>query len=532
MRRDHRTRRGPGRDGRRNKAIPRVEGLEGRLLLYATNGGAWQHPNLITYSFVPDGTTIFYGSAPSNLFQAFNARWSTAAWEGVFQEAAAIWEQVANVNLVQVADNGTTMGLGSYQQGDPGMGDIRISGLTSAALGTSLLAYTILPPPINGGSEAGDIIMNTSQPWKMNSDFDLLTVAIHEFGHALGMDHSTISTADMYAYYNGVKQTLTPDDVAGIDSIYGPRQPDWIAAESNNSTAARSFDVTPYLTSQGWLAAGGLDIQNSGTPEWYKVTAPASTNGSLVVTMQSTNISALSPFLEVENSAQQLVSYAYTFGGYTGGTVTVKIGGVTPGQLYYIGVGAAVGGPTGAGNYGLSLNFGSTTLGAFPLALTPTAVTADKGGGGSADTTVGHGHGDTDPGPDSLGGFDGDALTILGVGSGSPDDAGQADPAPHPPSPPSRSCSSPRPTWATTPAPRRPPARSGSPSRPRGKGRSAPRPEPCGRRATSPAAPSAFSRRPHGTELGFSRAERPRHAMRRDRPDGPPGRTPSRSIAP
>ncbi len=402
MRLDHRTRRGPGRDARRRQAIPRVEGLEGRLLLYATTGGAWQHPNLITYSFVPDGTRIFYNAPTSNLFQVFNAKWSTATWEGVFQEAAAIWEQAANVNLVQVSDDGAAMGAGADQQGDPGMGDIRISGLPSSALGSGTLGYTLLPPPINGGSDAGDIVMNTSQAWKINSDYDLLTVAIHEFGHALGMDHSAISTADMYAYYTGLKQSLTPDDVAGIDSIYGPRQPDWIAAASNNSTVTRSFDLTPYLTSQGWLAASGLDIQNSGTPEWYKATAPANTSGTLTVTMQSTNISALSPFLEVENSAEQLVSYNFTYGGYNGGTVTVKIGGVTPGQVYYIGVGAAVGGPTGAGNYGLEVNFGSTQLGAFPLALTPTAATADKGGGG-------------------------DALTISRVGTA--DDAGQADPA-------------------------------------------------------------------------------------------------------
>ena len=198
---------------------------------------------------MPDGTNV--AGFGSNLFSAFNAKWSTATWEAAFQQAAATWEQVANINLVQVSDNGTPIGGGGYQQGDPAMGDIRISGLTSAALGTGLLAYTLLPPPINGGSGPGDIIVNTSQPWQINSDYDLLTVAIHEFGHALGMDHSSISTADMYATYNGIKQSLTADDTAGIDSIYGPRQPDVFMANFNNSTFANAFNLVALLRLPG-----------------------------------------------------------------------------------------------------------------------------------------------------------------------------------------------------------------------------------------------------------------------------------------
>lgn len=420
MRRDDRTGRVLGRDARRRNAQPRVEGLEGRLLLYATTGGAWQHPSTITYSFVPDGTNV--AGFGSNLFSAFNAKWSTATWEAAFQKAAATWEQAANINLVQVSDNGTPMSGGIFQQGDPGMGDIRISGLTSAALGTGMLAYTLLPPPINGGSEAGDIIVNTSQSWQINSDYDLLTVAIHEFGHALGMDHSAIGSADMYAAYNGIKQSLTPDDTAGIDSIYGPRQPDWFMANFNNSTAANAFNLTPYLDSQGRVAAQGLDIQTLRTSEWFKVTVPANTNGTLVVTMQSTNISALDPGVGIEDSTGHFLTYAFPPGlGYNGGTAVARITGVTPGQVYYIIAGASVGLAAGTGDYGLLVNLGSSPQYPIPLTTYPTLIGLGSGGGAADaaghgegnDKGNGHGHGhDHDDGPDWLKAFDGDALMI------------------------------------------------------------------------------------------------------------------------
>ncbi|MFW9788642.1 MAG: matrixin family metalloprotease [Candidatus Thorarchaeota archaeon] len=51
--------------------------------------------------------------------------------------------------------------------------------------------------------------------------FDLVTVALHELGHILGLSHSTDTQAVMYAYYSGKRRTLRTDDKNGIQSIYG-----------------------------------------------------------------------------------------------------------------------------------------------------------------------------------------------------------------------------------------------------------------------------------------------------------------------
>src|SRR5262249_31451899 len=85
----------------------------------------------------------------------------------------------------------------------------------------SVIAQTYLPAPDNTDSFAGDIQFNTNLNFTSNGQtFDLFTVAAHEIGHALGLDHSTISTAVMYAYYNGTKSSLTGDDITGARGIY------------------------------------------------------------------------------------------------------------------------------------------------------------------------------------------------------------------------------------------------------------------------------------------------------------------------
>ena len=56
------------------------------------------------------------------------------------------------------------------QQDDPRFGDIRIGAIP---LGSGILAETFLPPPANGGTDAGDIIFNSSINWQINSNYDL-----------------------------------------------------------------------------------------------------------------------------------------------------------------------------------------------------------------------------------------------------------------------------------------------------------------------------------------------------------------------
>ena len=91
-----------------------------------------------------------------------------------------------------------------------------------------VLAHAFFPPP-NGGSLAGDVHFDDSENWtldmRVNSlqPIDLVTVAAHEIGHSLGLNHSSDSNALMYAYYTGSHRFLDIDDISGIQAIYGSK---------------------------------------------------------------------------------------------------------------------------------------------------------------------------------------------------------------------------------------------------------------------------------------------------------------------
>jgi hypothetical protein len=355
-------------------ARPRLECLEGRLLLYATLGAQWVYGSRITYSFVPDGTSV--GGTPSVLFQTLNPKFPTATWQQQFQKAAAVWQAVANINLAQVSDDGSPIGVDGNQQDDPRFGDIRFSAIPQSS-GT--LASCFLPPPINGGSDAGDIVFNSTINWQINSTYDIESVAIHEIGHALGMGHSLITAACMYAFYNGQKQALTSDDISGVQSIYGAPQYDRFNANGqSNGTCGNAVNVTSYIDANGQVAIGNLDITTGSQAEWFYVTVPSSTTGTMVATIQSSALSSLNPRVTVFTSS--LKPLGMVGSSNYGDTVSFSIGGVVPGQGYYIR--ASNNGGSSSGGFGLELNFGSMPQPPIPPPNTVVPQQPDRGGGG------------------------------------------------------------------------------------------------------------------------------------------------------
>lgn len=352
--------------GRRRAVRPSLEGLEDRLLLYATTGGMWTYASRITYSFAPDGTNI--GGIPNTLNATLASQGiTTAVWHQQIQRAAATWAAATGLNIVEVSDDGTSFGAPGNQQGDPRFGDIRIGGI---GLPPGVLAGTFSIPPFNGGTIAGDITFNTNQTWRINNDVDLLTVAIHEFGHALGMDHSDIWYADMFGGYNSRKPTLTADDIAGIKSIYGTRQPDAFDAAASNQTIGTATNITSYLNSLGQISLPNLDITTNNDVDWYYVVAPADTTGTMTVTMQSSGLSSLGPSLTLLNST--MTNWAIVSSTGYGDTITASLSGISAGQGFYIKAAPATVGPQGVGAYGLQVNFGSTPM--DPIAPPVTVV--------------------------------------------------------------------------------------------------------------------------------------------------------------
>ncbi len=361
---------------RRRSKRPQLENLEDRMLLFAYNGGEWVHSSRITFSFAPDGTNV--GGISNNLNQAMAARgFSTATWQNQFRRAAAAWQAITNINMVEVADSGDAFSVSGNQQGDSRFGDIRIAGVTQES---GLLGLAYLPPPLNGGTLAGDVVLNSSVLWNINSNYDVMTVALHEFGHSLGMDHSTIQSAAMYASYTGVKQSLAGDDQTGVRGLYSARQKDAYDAIASNDTFQTPTVITSQIDGNAQIRIPSLDI-GALDHDWYYVVAPAGSTGTMTVTAQSTDLSLLSPRVYVHASSLALLGQASSTG--YGGTVTVTVNGVSPGQGFYFRVNAASGASASTGNYGLLVNFGSQAIAPIAPPNTTVAGQPDQGGGSS-----------------------------------------------------------------------------------------------------------------------------------------------------
>lgn len=77
-----------------------------------------------------------------------------------------------------------------------------------------------------------DILFNPSVQWTTGGtptdpQEDLQTVATHEIGHFLGLDHSAVVRAVMYPFAPPLLTTLSYDDVAGISTVYPKQTPDF-----------------------------------------------------------------------------------------------------------------------------------------------------------------------------------------------------------------------------------------------------------------------------------------------------------------
>ena len=68
--------------------------------------------------------------------------------------------------------------------------------------------------------------------WKKNSQ-SLLYVAVHEIGHALGLDHSNVKGSVMWPTVKSGTPKLHPDDVNGIRALYGESLYQYESAFSN-----------------------------------------------------------------------------------------------------------------------------------------------------------------------------------------------------------------------------------------------------------------------------------------------------------
>lgn len=133
------------------------------------------------------------------------------------KKAFNAWSSVANLKFIEVADDGANFNKLTTS------GDIRIGGEKIDGP-SGVLAHAFYPDTHWYFSAGGDVHFDTSEKWAIDNLVDgisIFWVALHEIGHSLGLGHSDASKSVMGPYYNPSLTTLQPDDIAGIQYLYG-----------------------------------------------------------------------------------------------------------------------------------------------------------------------------------------------------------------------------------------------------------------------------------------------------------------------
>jgi Matrixin/Glucodextranase, domain B len=280
---------------------------EAPIAQYVKIGAGWPRtgpagsPLALDYVFGTLTTQLAAGTVKAEIVRALNE-----------------WVRVANIKFSQgqSATGARTINMffGSRSHGDPyafdGPGGV--------------LGHTFYPAPGNSEPIAGDMHLDADEIWRVGASIDLYSVTLHELGHALGLGHSDLPSAVMYPYYK-MSRTLSADDIAGIQALYGPPtagqgggtpapapSPLAIAVSSpasGSTTTATTVSVTG--TASGgtgtlvvtWANNRGGSGTASGTANWSiaSVALGSGTNQITITVTDGTNATAAKTVVVTRN---------------------------------------------------------------------------------------------------------------------------------------------------------------------------------------------------------------------------------------
>ena len=238
-------------------------------------------PIVLTWSFVPDGTTITpAGTAESTDPSSLRARLTqiyggsatgdpqAQPWFAVFQTTFDNLAAISGLRFVyEPNDDGSPITSGS----EPGVqgvrGDIRIGGHTLDGAGGAL-AYAYYP-------DNGDLVIDTGDPYfndAGNGSLRMRNILEHELGHSLGLSHvCPINESKlMEPFITSIFRGSQFDDVYSHQRNYGDTLEVHGAVRDNDSAANATPLVLPFGSQAAWQ---WLSIDDDSDTDLFSISA-------------------------------------------------------------------------------------------------------------------------------------------------------------------------------------------------------------------------------------------------------------------
>lgn len=240
-------------------------------------------PTTLTWSFIPDGTSIYgYNGEPtsnSDLVAFLDARYgvtgggndlTTRPWFEVFEDAFADCASLTGISYVyEPNDDGAALTQFSAPGGSLGTrGDIRIGGhFIDGQSGSNTLAYNFFP-------SIGEMIIDTSNSGfygnLSSNSLNLQNVVAHENGHGLGLRHvcPVNQTKLMEPFVSRQFRGLQLDDIFSLNRLYGDFYEKQNSSRNNDSTGNASIiEVSPDSP----FSRDFLSIDDNSDVDFYRI---------------------------------------------------------------------------------------------------------------------------------------------------------------------------------------------------------------------------------------------------------------------